>query len=141
MKVICDHARTEHCHGACPDQKSCSHISPHRGDFPHPGENDYFPCKNLANEEIYKVKCVQYLGEEKTYIPAPAPELLTAQPRELTLEEIAVAAMQGQLATQSAESGYFAYPYKELVIQSYDIAEAMKSEKERREKKSEERNG
>jgi hypothetical protein len=138
MKVICDHARTEHCHGACPDQKSCSHISPHRGDFPHPGENDYFPCKNLANEEIYKVKCVQYLGEEKTYIPAPAPELLTAQPRELTLEEIAVAAMSGLLASRDHDR---LIDVKSFVYTAYDIAEAMKAEKQRREKKSEERNG
>lgn len=134
MKVICNYAHSEHCHGACPDQKSCSHILPH---YLFKGHEIIFSCRNLKNEEIYKVQCVPHLEaegklcEENTPILSTS-QLLTAEPRELTLEEIAVAAMAGIV-------GNFNYEMmldENIAKQSYDIAEAMKAEKAKREKKN-----
>ena len=63
-------------------------------------------------------------------------QLLTSEPRELSLEEIAVAAMVAWINSQGTIK-----TIGDLANWSYDIAEAMKAEKERREKKSEERDG
>jgi len=133
MKVICNYAHSEHCHGACPDQKSCSHILPH---YLFKGHEIIFSCRNLKNEEIYKVQCVPHLEaegklcEENTPILSTS-QLLTAEPRELTLEEIAVAAMSA-LIMRNDEQIF----NETLAVESYDVAEAMKAEKEKREKKN-----
>lgn len=95
------------------------------------------------SDEAYSFECKKELREKNHIIiyeetPLTESALLESTPRELTLEEIAVAAMSGLLASRDHDR---LIDVKSFVYTAYDIAEAMKAEKQRREKKSEERNG
>ena len=115
MKVICNKVNSD-----CM-KIGCAHSI---------GHEDEFGCQSGSHcgEVNLMTECIS-VDFFKLNKMVESTALLTAEPREFTLEEIAVAAMVGLVfrTLWTAEA---------TATKAYDIAEAMKAEKAKREKKN-----